>query len=76
MEPKTAVFRNFFPLRTKNVAYFQRKIQLSGYFAYPDDSPSQLISISGVLLYLLTLLCLCCLKKSAPLQAWTGPKVS
>ena len=39
-------------LQTANVAYFQRKIQLSGFFfAYPDGSPSQLIPISGVLLY-------------------------
>ena len=36
-------------LQTADVAYFQRKIQLSGFFAYPDGSPSQLI-LSGVLL--------------------------
>ena len=37
-------------LQTTNVAYFQIKIQLSGFSAYPDVSPSQLIRISGVLL--------------------------
>jgi hypothetical protein len=37
--------------QTANVAYFQRKIRLSGFSAYPDGSPSQLILISGVLLY-------------------------
>jgi hypothetical protein len=37
MLPKTAVCRNyFFPLQTAIVAYFQRKIQLSGFSAYPD----------------------------------------
>ena len=41
-----------FPFQAANVAYFQRKIQLSGVSAYPDGSPSQLIRISGVLLYL------------------------
>ena len=35
------------------MAYFQRKIQLSGFSAYPDGLPSQLIQISGVLLYLI-----------------------
>jgi hypothetical protein len=34
-------------LQTANVAYFQRKIQLSGFSAYPDGWPSQLIVISG-----------------------------
>jgi hypothetical protein len=38
-------------LRTANVAYFQRKIQISVFSAYPGGSPSQLIRISGVLLY-------------------------
>ena len=38
-------------LQTANVAYFQRKIQLSEFSAYPDGTPSQLIQISGVLLY-------------------------
>jgi hypothetical protein len=42
----------FFFLQTANVAYFQRKIQSSGVSTYPDVSPSQLIRISGVLLYL------------------------
>jgi len=37
-------------LQIANVACFQRKIQLSGFSAYPDDSPSQLIRISGVLI--------------------------
>jgi len=74
MEPKTAVFRIFFPLRTTNVAYFQRKIQLSGFSAYPDGSPYQLIRISGVLLYLLTLLCSCCLKKSGPITGLDRPR--
>jgi len=53
MLPKTAVCRNLFSTQTTNVAYFQRKIQLSGFCAYPDGSPSQLIRISGVLLYLI-----------------------
>jgi hypothetical protein len=35
----------FSPLQTAKVAYFQRKIQLSGFSAYPDSSPSQLIRI-------------------------------
>ena len=39
-------------LQTANVAYFHSKIQLSGFSAYPDCSPSQLIRISGVLLQL------------------------
>jgi hypothetical protein len=34
-----------------NVAYIQRKIQLSRFSAYLDGLPSQLIYISGVLLY-------------------------
>ena len=38
-------------LQTANVAYFQRKIQLSGFFFFASGSPSQLILISGVLLY-------------------------
>ena len=38
-------------LQTANIAYFQRKIQLSGFSAYPDGSASQLIRISGVLPY-------------------------
>ena len=33
------------------VAYFQRKIQLSGISAYPDGTQSRLIRIRGVLLY-------------------------
>jgi len=35
-------------IQTADVAYFQRKIQLSRLSAYPDGSPSQLIRISGV----------------------------
>ena len=38
-------------LKTYNVAYFQRKIKLSWFSAYPDGLPSQLIRISEVLLY-------------------------
>jgi hypothetical protein len=38
-------------IQTANVAYFQRKIQLSGFSAYQDGSLSQLIHISGVLMY-------------------------
>ena len=45
------VWRIFSPLQTVNVAYLQRKIQLSGISAYPDGSPSQLIRISGIILY-------------------------
>jgi len=37
-------------LETVNVAYFQRKIQLSVFSAYPDGLLFQLIWISGVLL--------------------------
>ena len=39
-------------VHTANVAYFQRKIQLTGFAEYPDGSPSQLNQISGVLQYL------------------------
>jgi hypothetical protein len=38
-------------LKTANVAFFQRKIQLFGFSAHPDGSPSQSIRIIGVLLY-------------------------
>jgi len=38
------------PLQTASIAYFQRKIQLARFSAYPDGSPSQLMQISGVLL--------------------------
>jgi len=37
--------------QTVNVAYCETKIQLSEFSAYPDATPSQLIRISGVLLY-------------------------
>jgi len=58
MQPKIAVVI-FFPLQTANVAYFQRKFQLSGFSAHPDGSPSQLIRISGVLLHIKSIqLCL------------------
>ena len=40
-------------LQITSVAYFQRKINFSRFSAYLDGSPSQLIRISGVLLYLL-----------------------
>ena len=36
---------------TASVEYFERKIQLSGFSAYPEGSPSQLFRITGVLLY-------------------------
>jgi hypothetical protein len=35
MLPKTAVCRIFFPFQTTNVAYFERKIQLSGRLVVP-----------------------------------------
>jgi hypothetical protein len=35
-------------MQIANVAYFQRKIQLSGFSANPDGSPSKLIQVSGV----------------------------
>jgi len=38
-------------IQTTKVAFFQRKIPLSGFSTYPDGSVSQLIRISGVLLY-------------------------
>jgi len=44
--------RNLYVLQTSKVAYFQRKIQLSGFSAYPDGLPCQIIRISGVLLYI------------------------
>ena len=46
------LFVEMFPLQTINVAYFQRKIQLSVISAYPDGPSSQLIRISGDLLYM------------------------
>ena len=53
MQPETTVCRKSPPpLQTAIVVCFQRKIQLSGFSAYPDGSPSQLIRISGVLLYI------------------------
>jgi len=51
-------------LQTANIAYFQRKIQLSVFSAHPDGSPSQLIRISRVLL------CLC--KQSRPVDKAVG----
>jgi len=41
-----------FQLQTVNGEYFRRKIQLFGFSAYPVASPSQLIRLSGVLLYI------------------------
>ena len=41
-------------LQTANVAYFQRKIRLSGCSLYPEGSPSQLVRMSGVLSVLYT----------------------
>ena len=38
-------------LQTANVAYFQRNIQLSRFFAYPEGLLSQLIQRNGFLLY-------------------------
>jgi hypothetical protein len=38
-------------LQAAKVVYIQRKFQLSGCSAYPDNSPSHLIRISIVLLY-------------------------
>ena len=37
-------------LQIANVAFFQRKIQLCGFSAYPDGLPSQLIRLSGMML--------------------------
>jgi hypothetical protein len=47
-----AVCRNLFTLQAANVACVKKKIQLSGFSAYPDGLPSKLIWISGVLLHL------------------------
>ena len=41
---------NILPLQTAVVAYFQRKIQLSGFSTYLAASPSQLILVGGLLL--------------------------
>jgi len=38
-------------IQTVNIAYFQRKIELSGFSAYPYGSPSHLFRKSGLLLY-------------------------
>ena len=51
MVPKIAVGKLFLPLQTASFACFPRKIQLSGFSACPDGSPSQLIRISGIVLY-------------------------
>jgi hypothetical protein len=53
MYPKTTVLTTPPPppLQTTNVAYFQRKINFSGFSAYPACSSSQLIRISGILVY-------------------------
>jgi hypothetical protein len=49
---KIAVCKNFFPLQTANVSYFQRKMQLSGFCAHPDSSRSQLTQLIAVMLHL------------------------
>ena len=48
----TVVCRNFFPLQTANVAYLQRKIQLSGWLIIPINPASgvPLYSVSPRLL--------------------------
>jgi len=40
-------------IQAANLVYIQRKLHLSGCSAYTDSSPSHLIRISGVLLYLI-----------------------
>ena len=50
------LWKIFFSLQTIKISYFQRKIQLSGFSAYPDVLPSHLIRISVVLLYLVSVL--------------------
>ena len=55
-------------LQTAKIAYFQRKIQLPGFSAYLDGSPSQLIWISEVLLYLHACL-LACFMEHSPWEA-------
>jgi len=37
-------------LQTANLAYFQKRIILLGFSAYPDGVPSKLIQVSGILL--------------------------
>jgi hypothetical protein len=39
-------------LQTASIACFQRKLQLSGFSAYLNGSPSLLIWVIGVLLFL------------------------
>ena len=51
-------------LQTASVAYFKRKIQLSRFSAYLDGLPSELIWVSGVLLYLP----MCCYNISSPMD--------
>jgi len=51
MSSKTTVLKIFPPLQTTNVAYCERKIQLSGFSAYLAGSATQFIRISGVLLH-------------------------
>jgi hypothetical protein len=48
---KQPIVEFFSSLKIANVAYFQRKIQLSEFSEYPDGSSSQLIQTSGGLLY-------------------------
>jgi len=42
----------FFSLQTASVVYFQKKVQLSGFSAYPDGFAYQLIRFNGVLPYI------------------------
>ena len=49
-------------MQTANVAYFQQKIQFSGFPAYLDGSLFQLIRISGVKLYYILQVCFCSLR--------------
>jgi len=48
---KQPYVRNAFSLQTAIVAFVKRTIQLSRFCAYLDGWPSQLIKISGILLY-------------------------
>ena len=51
MYSTTDVGTNFFPCQTANAVHFQGKVQLSGYSAFPDSSPSKLNRVIGILLY-------------------------
>jgi hypothetical protein len=56
MWPKNSCLFNLFSLYIANVAYFQRKIKLSEFSAYPDGSRSQITRVTGVILYV-SLMC-------------------